>query len=107
MSQSLAAAVPGAPIVSGRRVGKTFGDFQALKDVSIDVAEGEMVCIIGPSGSGKTTFLRCINQLERIDAGALWLEGELLGYRIEGERLHPLPEAEIAISPPLGASGFT
>ena len=87
---------PAAPIVSGRRVGKNFGDFQALKEVSIDVAEGEVVCVIGPSGSGKTTFLRCINQLERIDAGSLWLDGELLGYRVEGDRLHPLPEAEIA-----------
>ena len=91
-----AAAPAAAPIVSGRKVGKLFGDFRALTDVSIDVAEGEVVCIIGPSGSGKTTFLRCINQLERIDNGALWLDGELVGFRLEGERLHPLPDAEIA-----------
>jgi polar amino acid transport system ATP-binding protein len=56
----------------------------------------EVVCVIGPSGSGKTTFLRCINQLERIDAGAIWLDGELTGYRIVGDALHPLSEAEIA-----------
>lgn len=85
-----------APIVSGRRVGKLFGDFRALRDVSMDVAEGEVVCIIGPSGSGKTTFLRCINQLERIDNGSLWLDGELVGFRLDGDRLHPLPDAEIA-----------
>ncbi|MEC9435218.1 MAG: amino acid ABC transporter ATP-binding protein [Pseudomonadota bacterium] len=84
------------PIVSGRNVGKLFGDFRALADVSIDVAEGEVVCIIGPSGSGKTTFLRCINQLERIDNGALWLDGELVGFRLDGDRIHPLPDAEIA-----------
>ncbi len=91
-----ATTAPGLPIVSGRRVGKLFGDFRALSEVSIDVAEGEVVCIIGPSGSGKTTFLRCLNQLERIDEGALWLDGELLGWRLEADRLHPLPEAEIA-----------
>ena len=91
-----ATLAPGLPIVSGRRVGKLFGDFRALTEVSIDVAEGEVVCIIGPSGSGKTTFLRCLNQLERIDEGALWLDGELLGWRLEADRLHPLPEAEIA-----------
>ena len=91
-----ATALPGLPIVSGRKVGKLFGDFRALTEVSIDVAEGEVVCIIGPSGSGKTTFLRCLNQLERIDEGALWLDGELLGWRLEADRLHPLPEAEIA-----------
>ncbi|MEE3099440.1 MAG: amino acid ABC transporter ATP-binding protein, partial [Pseudomonadota bacterium] len=77
-------------------VGKLFGDFRALADVSIDVAEGEVVCIIGPSGSGKTTFLRCITQLERIDNGALWLDGELVGFRLDGDRIHPLPDAEIA-----------
>ncbi|WP_345799013.1 amino acid ABC transporter ATP-binding protein [Albimonas sp. CAU 1670] len=97
MEQDVApTTAPGLPIVSGRRVGKLFGEFRALSEVSIDVAEGEVVCIIGPSGSGKTTFLRCINQLERIDEGSLWLDGELLGWRLEGERLHPLPEAEIA-----------
>ena len=83
-------------VVSAVRVGKRFGTLVALDDVTIDVAKGEVVCIIGPSGSGKTTFLRCINQLERIDSGALWLDGELTGYRRVGDALHPLTEAEIA-----------
>ncbi len=84
------------PLVSAVRVGKSFGSVKALEDVSLDVMPTEVVCVIGPSGSGKTTFLRCINQLERIDAGAIWLDGELTGYRIVGDALHPLNEAEIA-----------
>lgn len=84
------------PLVSAVRVGKSFGSVKALEDVTLDVMPTEVVCVIGPSGSGKTTFLRCINQLERIDAGAIWLDGELTGYRIVGDALHPLSEAEIA-----------
>ena len=83
------------PLVAALRVGKSFGGHPALVDVTLDVAPGEVVCIIGPSGSGKTTFLRCINQLERIDAGAIWLNGELTGYRHVAGALHPLTEAEI------------
>jgi polar amino acid transport system ATP-binding protein len=83
------------PLVSALKVGKSFGAHAALVDVTLDVAPGEVVCIIGPSGSGKTTFLRCINQLERIDAGALWVNGELTGYRHIAGALHPLSEAEI------------
>ena len=83
-------------IVSAVKVGKSYGPVRALTDVTLDVARGEVVCIIGPSGSGKTTFLRCINQLERFDSGALWLEGELVGYRRVGDRLRPLTEAQIA-----------
>jgi polar amino acid transport system ATP-binding protein len=82
-------------LVSAVKVGKRFGNVQALEDVTLDVHAGEVVCIIGPSGSGKTTFLRCINQLERIDSGALWLNGELTGYRRVGDALHPLSEKEI------------
>jgi polar amino acid transport system ATP-binding protein len=84
------------PLVSAVRVGKSFGSVRALEDVTLDVMPSEVVCVIGPSGSGKTTLLRCINQLERIDAGAIWLDGELTGYRIVGEALHPLSETEIA-----------
>ena len=84
------------PLVSVVRVGKFFGLVRALEDVTLDVMPSEVVCVIGPSGSGKTTLLRCINQLERIDAGAIWLDGELTGYRIVGEALHPLSETEIA-----------
>ena len=83
-------------VVSAIKVGKSFGKHPALIDVTLQVMPGEVVCIIGPSGSGKTTFLRCINQLERIDSGALWLDGELLGYRRVGDLLYPLHASEIA-----------
>jgi polar amino acid transport system ATP-binding protein len=84
------------PLVSAVRVGKSFGAHAALVDVTLDVKPGEVVCVIGPSGSGKTTLLRCINQLERIDCGALWVNGELTGYRLVSGALHPLSEAGIA-----------
>ncbi len=84
------------PIVSIRDVHKSFGTFKAVDGVSLDVFPGEVVCIIGASGSGKTTLLRCINQLVQVDSGAIWVDGELAGLRIDGTRLHRLPEAEIA-----------
>ena len=52
-----------------------------------------MFCLIGPSGSGKTTFLRCINHLEQIDAGRIWVDGELVGYRQVGDKLHELRDS--------------
>ncbi len=62
-------------------VHKHFGRLEVLRGVNIDVARGEVVVIIGPSGSGKTTFLRCINHLERLDGGRIYVDGELVGYR--------------------------
>ena len=84
------------PIVSIIDVHKSFGTFKAVDGVSLDVAPGEVVCIIGASGSGKTTLLRCINQLVQIDRGAIWVDGELAGLRIDGDKLYHLPEKEIA-----------
>ena len=84
------------PLVAIRSVSKTFGEFQALKQVSLDVWAGEVLCLIGASGSGKTTLLRCINQLTSIDSGGIWLDGELLGLREQGGRLHHLTERGIA-----------
>ena len=84
------------PLVAIRSVSKAFGEFQALKRVSLDVRAGEVLCLIGASGSGKTTLLRCINQLTSIDSGGIWLDGELQGLRQEGGRLHRLPPREIA-----------
>jgi len=84
------------PLVAIRSVSKNFGEFQALKRVSLDVRAGEVLCLIGASGSGKTTLLRCINQLTSIDSGGIWLDGELLGLREEGGRLHRLTPQRIA-----------
>jgi len=84
------------PLVAIRSVSKNFGEFQALKQVSLDVWSGEVLCLIGASGSGKTTLLRCINQLTSVDSGGIWLDGELLGLREEGGRLHRLTPQQIA-----------
>jgi len=84
------------PLVAIRSVSKNFGEFQALNRVSLDVGAGEVLCLIGASGSGKTTLLRCINQLTSIDSGGIWLDGELLGVREEGGRLHRLTERQVA-----------
>ncbi|HEV2565296.1 MAG TPA: amino acid ABC transporter ATP-binding protein [Microvirga sp.] len=84
------------PIVVAADVRKAFGSVQALDGVSIEIPPGQVLCIVGPSGSGKSTLLRCINQLERIDSGAIWVDGELIGYRRVGNKLYELTDAEIA-----------
>jgi polar amino acid transport system ATP-binding protein len=85
-----------APMVAAVGVEKFFGAFQALKGISVEVPAGEVLCIVGPSGSGKSTFLRCINQLERADRGAIWIDGELIGFRRDGDSLHELSERDLA-----------
>jgi polar amino acid transport system ATP-binding protein len=66
-----------------------------LRGISLEVEPREVMCMIGPSGSGKSTFLRCINHLEKIDAGRLSVDGELVGYRQQGDRLYELPDREV------------
>jgi polar amino acid transport system ATP-binding protein len=84
------------PMMLARGVRKSFGALEVLKGIDMEVGPGEVVCIIGPSGSGKSTFLRCVNHLEKIDAGHLYVDGELVGYRREGKRLHELRESDAA-----------
>ncbi|MGO8910953.1 MAG: amino acid ABC transporter ATP-binding protein [Bradyrhizobium sp.] len=65
-------------------VSKRFGDIEVLSDVSFQVGKGETICVLGPSGSGKSTLLRCINWLERPDAGQIYLNGERIGINNAG-----------------------
>ena len=66
-----------APLVRAVNVMKSFHGTEVLKGIDLDVHRGEVVCLLGPSGSGKTTFLRCINQLESIDGGRIWVDSEM------------------------------
>src|SRR5262245_13257508 len=84
-------------MVKAERVLKHFGTLQVLKGVSLGVAPREVVCLIGPSGSGKSTFLRCVNHLEKIDGGRLYVDGELVGYRQKNGKVYELRENEIAV----------
>ncbi|HSC91940.1 MAG TPA: amino acid ABC transporter ATP-binding protein [Gaiellaceae bacterium] len=83
-------------ILRAEDVVKRFGRLEVLKGVSLEVAAREVVCIIGPSGSGKTTFIRCINHLEKIDAGRIEVNGQLIGYRERNGRLVEDSERNIA-----------
>ncbi|MFE7709049.1 amino acid ABC transporter ATP-binding protein [Streptomyces sp. NPDC057486] len=82
-------------MVRAEQVRKHFGRLEVLKGVDLEVARGEVVCLIGPSGSGKSTFLRCINHLETIDGGRMWVDGQIVGYQQRGTRLHELGDKEI------------
>jgi polar amino acid transport system ATP-binding protein len=84
------------PMVEADRVWKSFGKTQVLRGISMQVEAGEVVCLLGPSGSGKTTFLRCINHLEKISAGRLLVDGELVGYREHSGKLVERSAREIA-----------
>ena len=86
-----------APVlVEARGVHKRYGSNLVVRGIDMTVRTGEVMCLLGPSGSGKSTFLRCINHLEKIDAGTISVAGELVGYRRQGDRLHELRDAEIA-----------
>ncbi len=73
------------PMVKVENVYKSFGSLEVLKNINLEVKKGEVVCIIGPSGSGKSTLLRCLNHLERITSGRVYVEGELIDERIDGK----------------------
>jgi len=83
------------PMVKAEGVHKRFARLEVLNGVSLEVQPREVVCILGPSGSGKSTFLRCVNHLEKIDAGRLWVDGSLVGYRQSGGKLYELRDKEI------------
>nr|WP_269439720.1 amino acid ABC transporter ATP-binding protein [Arthrobacter sp. zg-Y40] len=94
-----AAATPDvstAPVLNARSISKSYGHHEVLKDVSLQVYPGEVVCIIGPSGAGKSTFLRALNRLEVPDAGEVWVGGEPMGFELRGGRLHELSERRLS-----------
>ncbi len=92
------------PMVRSLDVHKRFGRLEVLRGVNMDVAQGEVVVIIGPSGSGKTTFLRCINHLERLDGGRIYVDGEMVGYREKNGRL--VEDSERAVARKRAAIGM-
>src|SRR3954453_1556332 len=83
-------------MVRAENVHKSYGHLEVLKGIDFTVRAGEVSVVIGPSGSGKSTFLRCINHLEKINAGRIWVDGELIGYRQRGDKLHELRDKEIS-----------
>lgn len=84
------------PMVRALAVRKSYGTNQVLKSINLSVDQGEVLCLLGPSGSGKSTFLRCINHLETIDGGRIYVGQELMGYRQSGDTLYELHPKEIA-----------
>ena len=81
-------------IITVRDMSKMFGDFEALRDINLDIRRSEVLCLIGPSGSGKSTLLRCLNFLEAYDIGEVRMDGQLIGWQEGGER-KPLPMAAL------------
>jgi polar amino acid transport system ATP-binding protein len=83
-------------MVKAESVCKSFGALHVLKGITLEVAKGEVLCMVGPSGSGKSTFLRCINHLEQVNAGRLYVDGDLIGYRERGTKLHEMSPRDAA-----------
>lgn len=76
-------------------VTKSFGDLKVLDNVSLEVNRGQVVSLIGPSGAGKSTLIRCVNHLERPDSGVVLVDSGLVGYRLVGEDIHEVSDAEL------------
>ncbi|KDF01887.1 arginine ABC transporter ATP-binding protein [Mycolicibacterium aromaticivorans JS19b1 = JCM 16368] len=86
----------GEPMVRAERVCKDFGALSVLKGVTLSVDPGKVLVLVGPSGSGKSTFLRCINHLENVSAGRLYVDGQLIGYRERGGKLYEMAPRDAA-----------
>jgi polar amino acid transport system ATP-binding protein len=83
-------------MLDARGVRKWFGSNEVLKSISLTIPRGEVLSLLGPSGSGKSTFLRCINHLESIDGGRIYVDNELIGYKQRGDKIHEMKPREIA-----------
>jgi polar amino acid transport system ATP-binding protein len=84
------------PMVKAESVCKNFGALKVLKGVTLEIGRGQVLVLVGPSGSGKSTFLRCINHLEQVNAGRLYVDGDLIGYRERGDKLYEMPARDAA-----------
>ena len=84
------------PMIQAVDVWKSFGQLDVLKGINLEVMPGSVTCLIGPSGSGKSTFLRCVNHLEKVNAGRLYVDGDLIGYRERGGVLYEMSEKDAA-----------
>ena len=89
-------AAPERPMVEAQQVCKDFGALSVLKGVTLSVERGQVLVLVGPSGSGKSTFLRCINHLENVSAGRLYVDGQLIGYRERGDKLYEMSPRDAA-----------
>ncbi|MFI6459509.1 amino acid ABC transporter ATP-binding protein [Streptomyces sp. NPDC050528] len=96
LTKDIAPSTSGGPMVRAEAVHKSFGLAHILKGIDLEVNPREVFCLVGPSGSGKSTFLRCINHLEKINAGRLYVDGRLVGYRQQGDKLYELKEKEVS-----------
>ena len=85
------------PMVEAIDVYKSFGQLEVLKGINLTVEPGEVMCLIGPSGSGKSTFLRCVNHLEKITAGRLYVDGDFVGYREKDGTLYEISEKDASL----------
>ncbi len=84
------------PMVKAEQVWKSFGQLDVLKGIDLEVMPQQTFVLLGPSGGGKSTLLRCINHLEKINAGRLWVDGDLMGYRQRGDVLHEMKARDVA-----------
>ena len=93
MSQNATNVVP---MIDAQQVHKSYGQVEVLKGINLTVNPGEVACLIGPSGSGKSTMLRCVNHLEKITAGRIYVDGELIGYQEKNGELYEISAKQAA-----------
>jgi len=96
LATAAADSISAEPMVRSEQVWKSFGRLDVLKGIDLTVYPQQTLVLLGPSGGGKSTFLRCVNHLEKIDAGRLWVDGELMGYRQKGDVLHEMKIKDVA-----------
>jgi polar amino acid transport system ATP-binding protein len=84
------------PLLRAVGVRKSYGHTEVLRGIDLEVHRGQVVCLLGPSGAGKSTFLRCLNHLETIDAGQVWVDGKPIGFELRNGKLYELRERDVA-----------